>query len=126
MSKIIIGVSILFGIIIGFFASQLITKSFLAETIPEGYVRVTVDNKSGQKIKTLTLKHERGSLEMKNLANQESVNLIFKNGGENSYHIIANFDNDSIVSSKENYVEGGYRTTEIIFADRIKTENDKY
>lgn len=124
MSKIILG--ILFGIVVGLFAGHFITTKFLAEPIPNGYVRVTVDNKSGQNIKTLTLKHESGSIEMENLSDKESVNLIFKNGGENSYRIIAKLDNDSIVSSRGNYVEAGYRTTEIIFADRVKTENDKY
>jgi flagellar hook assembly protein FlgD len=124
MSKIILG--LFFGIVIGLFAGHFITINFLAEPIPKDYVRVTVDNKSGQNIKTLTLKHERGSIEMKNLSDVESVNLMFKNRGENSYRIIAKFDNDSVVSSSGNYVEAGYRTTEIIFADRVNTESDKY
>jgi len=124
MSKIILGV--FSGIVVGLIVGHLTTKYFLVEPIPIGYVRVTVDNKSGQNIKTLTLKHENGSIEMKNLSENENVNLIFKNGGENSYRIFAMLDNDSIVSSRGNYVEAGYRTTEIIFADRVKTENDKY
>jgi flagellar hook assembly protein FlgD len=124
MSKIILGLFL--GIVVGLFAGYFITIKFLTESIPKGYVCVTVENKSGQNIKTLILKHESGSIEMKNLSDKADVNLIFKNVGENSYRIIAKFDNDSTVSSKGNYVEAGYRTTEIIFADCVKAGNDKY
>jgi flagellar hook assembly protein FlgD len=124
MSKIILGLFL--GIVIGLFAGYFITIKFLTESIPKDYVRVTVENRSGQSIKTLILKHESGSIEMKNLSDKADVNLIFKNVGENSYHIIAKFDNDSTVSSKGNYVEAGYRATEIIFADCVKAGNDKY
>ncbi len=124
MNKIILGV--FFGFIVGLFFGHFITIKFLTEPIPNGYVNVTVENKSGQNIKSLTLKHEYGSIEMKNLSNQENVNLIFKNGGENSYRVFAKLNNDSIVSSSGNYVEAGYTTTEIIFADKVKTTNDKY
>lgn len=124
MSKIILGTFL--GIIVGLLGGHFITRNFLAEPIPNGYVRVKVINESGQNIKTLILKHENGSIEMKKLFNQESVNLIFKNGGENSYQIFATLNNDSIVSSKGNYVEAGYRSTEIIFADKVETKNDKY
>lgn len=123
MKKII--VVLFLGIIIGFFIGHFISKLLSFESIPEGYVRVTVDNKSEHNIKILTLKHDEGSLEMKNLSNNESVNLIFKNGGENSYRISAILDNDSIISSHCEYVEANYRTTETIFADTIKIYRDK-
>ena len=124
MSKIIKGLFI--GIIVGLFVGYFITKNFLAESIPNGYVRVTVNNKSGHSIKTLILKHESGNIEMKNLSDKEIVNMIFKNGGENSYRIIATLDNDSTISSKGEYVEAGYRTTEIISTDEIKTDRKSY
>jgi hypothetical protein len=114
-----------FSIIVGLLLGYYITTNFFSEPIPSGYVRATVKNKSGQKIKSLTLKHQNGSIEMKKLSDQESVNLIFKNEGENSYRIFAQLQNDSMVSSKGNYVEAGYRTTEMIFEDTIITEIDK-
>ncbi len=124
MNKIIL--CVFFSIIVGLFFGHFITTKFLVEPIPNGYVRVTVENKSGQNVKTLTLKHENGSIEMKNLPSEENVNLIFKNGGENSYKIFAKFDNDSIISSNGEYVESGYRLTEIIFEDRINTDRNGY
>ena len=65
MSKIILGV--LFGIFIGLIAGHFITLKFLSEPIPKGYVRVTVNNKSGRNIKLLTLRHQSGSIEMEGL-----------------------------------------------------------
>jgi hypothetical protein len=124
MIKIILG--IILGITLGILASYFITKMFHTEPIPNEYVRVTVLNKSGQKIKTLILKHERGSIEMKDLSDRESVILIFKNIGENSYRIIAKLDNDSIVSSRGEYIESGYRRTETIFCDSIETYRNEY
>ena len=54
------------------------------------------------------------------------VNLIFKNGGQNSYRVTAILDDNSIVSSNGEYVEAGYRTVEIIFADSIITNRNAY
>ena len=117
MSKII------FGLILGLFMGYFITNYFLqSEQIPKGYVRVCIKNKSGQDIKNLTLKHESGSIEMQDFSKADSANLIFKNEGENSYRIVATLSNGSTISSRGNYVESGYRTTEIIFPDSIKAE----
>lgn len=124
MKKIIIG--ILTGIVVGFFVVGFFSTNFFDERIPNGYVRVTVENKSGQNIKVLSLIHQYGSIEMKNLNKQESVNLIFKNRGENSYQIFAKLGNDSIIHSRANYVEAGYKEKETILTDRIKTEKDNY
>jgi hypothetical protein len=122
MSKILLGV--LSGIIIGLIAGHFITTKFLSEPIPKGYVRVTVKNESGRNIKLLTLKHRSGSIEMEGLAKKETVNLIFKNDGENSYRVMAILDDNSRVSSNGEYVEAGYRTVETVFADSIKITRD--
>lgn len=124
MSKLIQGA--LICILTGFFAGHFITRNFLSEIIPDGYVRVTVNNKSGHTIKTLTLKHESGSIEMEDLLDTETVNLIFKNSGENSYRIIATLDNDSTIYSTGEYVEAGYRTIETVSADKIRKERENY
>ena len=124
MKNIIVGIFI--GIIVGLLAGYYIRTKFLTEPIQKDYVKVTVQNKSGQTVKLLKLNHEKGSVEMQNLANMESVDLIFKNPGENLYQIFATFDNDSIISSKGEYVESGYILTETIFEDRIITDRNTY
>ena len=125
MNKIILGLMI--GGVLGLSVGYFITKTFLtSEPIPKGYVRVFVKNLSGQNIKNLTLLQEGGSIEMKNFSMKDSADLIFKNEGENSYKVIATFDNGSQVSSRGNYVEPGYRTSETIYRDSIKTGLDNY
>lgn len=125
MNKIALGLftGLIFGLLTGYFIT---TKFLTSEPISKGYVRVFVKNLSGQNIKNLTLLQEGGSIEMKNFSKSDSADLIFKNEGENSYKIIATFDDDSKISSRGNYVEGGYRTTEIIYRDSIKTSLDTY
>jgi len=125
MNKIALG--LLTALVVGLFSGYFITTKFLtSEPIPKGYVRVFVKNLSGQNIKNLTLLQEGGSIEMKNFSKSDSADLIFKNEGENSYKIIATFDDDLKISSRGNYVEAGYRTTETIYRDSIKTGLDTY
>lgn len=124
MRRIILGIFI--GVTIGLFAGYYITIAFLIDSIPKGYVSVTVVNQTGHLIKSLTLKHEKGNIEMKDLIDSDRAKLIFKNIGENSYQIIAVMANDSTVSSKGEYVESGYKMTEIIYSDRIETDSKLY
>lgn len=124
MRRTILGIFI--GLIVGLFAGHYVTTKFLIDPIPSAYVRVTVVNQSGQLIKSLILKHEKGNIEMKDLRDRDHVKLFFKNGGENSYQIIATLANDSTVSSRGEYVESGYKRTEIIYNDRIETDRKEY
>ncbi|MBI4945562.1 MAG: hypothetical protein HY840_04075 [Bacteroidetes bacterium] len=119
MSKIVIGLFI--GVLLSLFAGYYITSSIFGP-FPQRYVHVTASNMSGHKIKTLTLQHRDGSIEMKYLDDKGSVYLIFKINGESSYRIFATLDNDSTISSKEKYIEPGDRMEEIIFADNIKSK----
>lgn len=124
MRKYLLGIFI--GILVGLFAGYYITTKFLFDPIPSSYVRVTADNNSGQKIKTLTLKYRNGTIEMKDLPDRESAKFIFKIYGEDSYQIIATFDNDSTVSSRGEYVESGSTRTEKIYKDRIEPDRKQY
>lgn len=125
MNKIILG--LLIGAVLGLLTGYFLTTKFLtSEPIPTGYVRVFVKNLSGQNIRNLTLKHESGSIEMKNFSKSDSADFIFKNKGENSYRVIATLDDGSNVASRGNYVEAGYRTTETVYRDSIKTGVDTY
>ena len=85
-----------------------------------------VKNLSGENLKNLTLIQEGGNIEMKNFSKSDSADLIFKNEGENSYKVIATFNDGSKITSRGNYVEAGYRTTETIYRDSIKTGLDTY
>ena len=122
MNKIIIGIVI--GIICGFIIGYFITTNFLSETISREYARVTINNLSGHNITTLILKHSKGSIEMRNIQDKRSVNIIFNNIGENLYQIFSTFDNNFTVSSQGEYIEEGYRGTEIVYSDKIISKRD--
>ena len=115
MKKIFIGllIGIVLGIIIGIFAS----KNF-----PSEYVCVTVHNKSGKNIRSLTLKSNSGSIQTNDLRNKEEVNFTFKNGGEGVYSLVSIFDNDSTIKSQKMYIEGGYRTIETVYSNHIESK----
>jgi fluoride ion exporter CrcB/FEX len=117
---------ILIGGILGIFAGYYITTTFLIHAIPGSYVSVTVVNQSGQLIKSLTLKHEKGNIEMQDLMDNDQAKLTFKNLSENSYQIIAVLDNGTTVSSRGEYVESGYTMKEIIYEDRIEQDRNQY
>jgi hypothetical protein len=120
MKKLILW--ILIGMTVGLFSGFYITAKFLMESIPKDYVCVTVYNKSGQKIKSLVLKHEKGTLEMKDFPDNETTKFIFKNKGENSFQVFATLENDSTLITSKEYIESGYRIAEIIYEEHIETK----
>ncbi|MBG8554055.1 hypothetical protein [Hymenobacter guriensis] len=124
MRKVIL--SVLAGIIFGVLASTFLSKRLGSKPIPEGYVCVIVKNQSKRPIKLLTLKHERGSIEVKGLQQGEQTNVIFKSPGENAYSVIAKFESGSTVASRKEYIEGGYRRVNTIFTDTIRLERNAY
>ena len=119
MSKIIYGIFI--GLFVGLIVGYFITTNFLAEPIPDDYVRVMVVNKSNHEVKLLTLIHQGGEMKIQKFCKGESEKLLFRNRGEGTYHIIAILDSDTTLTSKELYIEGGYRTTENIYNDHIQS-----
>ena len=122
MKKVIIGITI--GLFIGlncYFASTFFCSN---EFISKDNASVTITNESGQQIKAVLLKHNRGTLVANNLNDKDQVRFIFTNRGENTYQVIVTFKNDSIMTSKEVYFEHGYRGTETITKTEIKTKNN--
>ena len=116
-------IGLLVGAALGFVVGFLATKYLIIGAVPSGYVCVTIKNESGQHIKSIVLKRNSlNSIESNSLEDKAELSLTFKNGGEGTYSIVATFDNDSILKSQENYVEGGYKATETIFNDHVKTE----
>lgn len=120
MNKLFIG--LLCGLIGGYFITKYL---FTSETISPDYVRVTIVNSSGQTIKKVKLEHENGTCEISKLLDKTETKVIFRNAGEGSYKVTASFENDSTLTSKGAYIEGGYRMTETITKTEIETTYDK-
>lgn len=124
MNKLFIGIFI--GLFCGLLSGHFITKYlFTSETISPDYVRVTIINSTGQTIKKVILEHENGTYEISKLLDKNETKVIFRNAGEGSYKVTASFENDSTLTSKGAYIQGGYRMTETITAKDIKTTYDR-
>ena len=87
---------------------------------------MTVLNQSGHSAKFLSLKHERGNVEIGAILNNSEVSVVFESPGENSYILTAILDNGDTLKSNGTYSEGGYRLTEVITSKSIRTKFDKY
>jgi len=85
-------------------------------------VCIKLINKSGQDIKLLTVNNGMKK-SISNLKDNEEGYISIYSPGESSYKITVIFENGDVIESKGNYVEGGYRMTEIIRQDRIETKS---
>jgi hypothetical protein len=97
-------------------------ESNSCQYLKKGDVCVNLINRSGHNIKLLTLTHERGKNEITNLAYDKVANITFNSPGESSYTITVVFDDGKIIKSNGAYIEGGYKMTEIINRDNIKSD----
>lgn len=115
-------IGLLLGLIVGIFIAKILLTS---ESISPEYVRVTIVNSTGQTINKATLKHENEAFEIRDLSDKSEIKVIFKNVGESSYNVTALLENDSTITSKGIYIEGGYRMTETVTNKDIHTTYDK-
>ncbi len=122
MKKLII--VLLTGLFIGLLYYFIMTSFYSYEPISNDFASVIIKNESGQRIKKISLKHNRGTFESTNLNNLEQIRYIFQNGGENVYYISITFENDSTLKSQGVYVEHGYRGIETIKKSKIITKNN--
>ncbi|MBK8369694.1 MAG: hypothetical protein IPL10_20605 [Bacteroidetes bacterium] len=90
--------------------------------ITEREVCVTIFNKSGQRIRHLTLTNEKGFNDVGVLKNNSQTSIKYASGGEDSYTIIAVLDNGDTLKSNGTYTEGGWKMNEIVTKDSIKTK----
>jgi hypothetical protein len=97
------------------------SKKNACSYLKKGEVCIKIINESGYKIKLLELKHERSIKNIVNLKNRAEEYTSIYCPGEGSYTIKVVFDDNKIVKSKGNYIEGGYRMAEIIHRDNIKS-----
>ena len=116
------------GILIGFILVLLgyagMRLFYTLEMVPHTLARVTIKNESGQHVKKVLLRHNRGSIEATNIGNKDLVLFQFSNTTENSYTLSVTYSNDSVLTTQPNYFEHGYRGTETITAGGIISSND--
>lgn len=122
MKKIIAGV--LIGIIISavYIGIDLIFNS--KEKISNKTAFIRLKNESNFNIIKATLKHGYGEIIIKNIGVNDVAYLGFQNSSENSYVLSVQFDNDSILNTKRNYFEYGFRGLEIIKNDTIISKDN--
>jgi hypothetical protein len=89
-------------------------------------VMVTFKNESGQQVKQVTLTHENGSIKRDMINAGDEAIILFHSPGENAYHTEILLANGAILTSRGMYIEGGYRMTETIYDDSVKTEYNFY
>ncbi len=116
-----VAAAIITGILLWHF---VLIQVFSYENISKKFASVTIKNRSGKFIKHIVLKHNGGSIESNGLNNNQDTRLLFENTGENGYHIVATFENDSSITSKPHYIEYGYIGVETITKTEIISENN--
>jgi hypothetical protein len=94
--------------------------------LKKGEVCIKIINESGYKIKLLELKYESEKKYIVNIKNGDQEYTSIYCPGEGSYTIKAVFGDNKIVKSNGTYIEGGYRMTEIIQRDNIKSVWNEY
>lgn len=122
MKRLLIGLVI--GIAFGILFTTLILNRFISPLAPNNHVRVNVINKSQFLIRELLLTHEKGENKIKWIKPNSEAIILFKSGSENSFTIKVVYDNDSILYSKEKFVESGNNMTEIVTDKKIETKID--
>lgn len=86
-------------------------------------VNIILKNRSGKKINSVLLQHEKGTKKYFSLTNNTNTTITFNTPGENAYTITATFDDGKKVKSKETYIESGYKMIETIHKDTIVTKH---
>ena len=85
-------------------------------------VTVQLQNASAQKIASISLEHEYGSLSVTNIEPGDSRKVHFYAPGETSYEIRVAFADGRTITGGAGYVEAGSGVTEVISDATIKSE----
>ena len=85
-------------------------------------VTVQLQNASAQKIASVHLEHEHGSLSATNIESGGSRKVRFYAPGESSYQIQVTFSDGHTITGGAGYVEAGYGVTEVITDATIKSD----
>ncbi len=117
--------SVIIGLVIGFFSVVTILQFYSYELISLDFASVVVENKTGQTIKNIEIKHSGGVLEGHELVDDGEIRFIFRNGvSENTLTVNATLNNDSIVTMGGVYFEYGYRGIVTVSKSGIKVEDN--
>ena|SRR5690349_11525907 len=122
MNRLLIG--IILGLILGACGYLTVTIFTSFEIISNNSATITIKNESGQYVKLISLQHQDGTIEARGLRDKEEMRFVFSNQGENTYKVVATFENETTLTSQEVYFEIGYRGTETIKKDQIVTERN--
>ena len=108
------------ALVLGSFGAGVITAGIYHLGSP--IVTVLLQNASAQKIASVDLKHEHGSLSVTNIGPGDSRKVYFYAPGESSYQIQVAFVDGRTITGGGGYVEAGYKVTEIITDAAIKSD----
>lgn len=122
MKKVIVGILIGITISVVYIGIDSIFSS--KEKISNKTAFIRLKNESNFNIVRATLKHGYGEIIIKNIGINNDAYLGFHNGSENSYVLSVQFDNDSILNTRGNYFEYGFRGLEIIKNDTIISKDN--
>ncbi|MCC6140398.1 MAG: hypothetical protein IT389_07260 [Nitrospira sp.] len=86
-------------------------------------VTVRLQNASTQRIASVHLEHEHGSLSATNIESGDSRKVRFYAPGESSYRIQVAFADGHLLAGGAGYVEAGYGVTEVISDAAIKSDH---
>ena len=108
------------ALVLGSFGAGVITAAIFHLGSP--IVTVQLQNASAQKIASVILEHEHGSLSVTNIEPGDSRKVYFYAPGETSYQIRVAFTDGRTITGGAGYVEGGYGVTEVISDATIKSD----
>lgn len=107
-------------LVLGSFGAGVITAAIFHLGSP--IVTVQLQNASAQKIASVRLDHEHGSLSVTNIEPGDTRKVRFYSPGESSYKILVAFADGHTISGGAGYVEAGYGITEVISDATIKSD----
>ena len=108
------------AVVLGSVGAGVITAAIFHLGSP--IVTVQLQNASAQKIASVTLEHEHGSLSVTNIEPGDSRKVYFYAPGETSYQIRVAFTDGRTITGGAGYVEAGYGVTEVISDATIKSD----
>lgn len=112
------------ALVLGSFGAGVITTAIFHFGSP--IVTVQLQNASAQKIASVHLEHEHGSLSVTNIDPGDSRKVCFYSPGESSYKIQVAFADGHTISGGAGYVEAGYGITEVISDVTIKSDFQRF
>ena len=103
---------VLLGVAVGIFIGTRINP----------LVEIQIKNKSTRNIEAIHIKHEHGNELVENIRQGETRVVTIYARGETSYSMIATFSDGKQLTGGEEYAESGYKISETITDNQIKSD----